>query len=745
MLLVGGDLHNIGDLALTVQNVLLARDENRKAVVRTWGQPSPAARKQLHHYGASWINGRNLAALIACAFRRDIVLGGGELIRANTSIPPLLFLWMAVVAARLGGGSVSIRGLGAGRVTGLRARLWRGILERAGSIAVRDERSAENVRLLSPFSQPVVAADMAFLGNRIAATADNAESRFPGAVVIAPCIDASEQRHLDSGTIARLAAAARERWPQARIVLACHDARAFMDRAAAERLVREAGLDATLYDADGDLAHMQALYRDARLVITNRLHAGIFSLLHDTPLLVIDDGNPKLGILTREFGCPAVDDLPPDLLPQAIERALNQDLPASRAVRNAMNENAARNLDAHRTVIFNVKYSPNLGDGVIAECLEGELRRCDPRLAPFSIDMAGRTDFCSGHGRHRRRMLATREWLPDPVRSRLIPLLLSPLIRFRHAPRWRRRMRNCSSVVIGGGALFADVDQNFPIKLSQAVDLATENGLPVAIASVGVTNGWSRQGLQRLISRLLRARVLMSSVRDQASAETWNALFGARGVKPAKVAPDPGLLSARQFGHSPRTASGQKRIALCVTAPIALRLHHEDEHNDRHLEAWMQGVARDLASRGCSVTLFTNGSPEDRLFRDRLRTALSDTPEVEFAGDFATPQELAHFISGFDCILAHRLHACIVAYSYRIPCIGFAWDRKLRSFFEQTLRGRFVADPRAATPMDIAGLALAAMDEGVDAETHGQLVEEAAAAVRRLADCLLASNQGPAR
>lgn len=741
VLLVCGELHNLGDLALAAQNVFLATREGREVFVRTWGPPPAASASQLGHWGAGWIDGRQLAGFVARARSCDIVIGGGELVRGNTSLRALTYLLAGVIAARAGGGTVTVRGLGATRVTGARARLWRAILRHARHIAVRDERSAVALRDLLPGSHPVLATDMAFLGDRLRDLAAGADSGLAGAVVIAPCIDLSEGRRLEAATIGDIAQFARERWPSAPIVFACHDYRQSMDPAAADWLMRQGGIDGIVFDADGDLAKLQALYRDARLVVTNRLHAGIFALLHSRPLLVLDDGNPKLSILTGDFAAPAISLTQPGDIAGTIDLATSFDDAARRDVRERMAAGAARNLSVHRPAIFNVKYSPNLGDGVIAECLEGELRRTDPRLEPVSIDIAGRNGFSSGHGRHRKSLLAVLEWLPRAVRSRAIPALLAPLIRYRHAPRWRRTLESCDSAIVGGGALFADVDQNFPIKIAQALDLAAERRLPVAVASVGVSGHWSRQGLRRLVSRLRRARLVSLSVRDVDSIATWEQVLGNEGVPSARLAPDPGLLSVRQYGRVSRSPAGDRHIALCVTAPIALRLHADEDHADDQLEAWMKAVATDLAERSCKVTVFTNGSPEDRLFRDVLAARMDGTPGIAFAPDFANPGELARFLSGFDCVLAHRLHACIVAYSYGIPAVGFAWDRKLRSFFEQTGRGRYVIDPRETSPMDLADLALTAMEEGIDRATHDELLAFATSEIQALAGRLVSAGR----
>ncbi|MEO0061572.1 MAG: hypothetical protein RLZZ08_132 [Pseudomonadota bacterium] len=757
-LLICGDLANIGDLALAAQNIALFSAQGTPVTIRCWGPPPASAMAQLCRWGASWIDGRRVVPLLRLAWRSDVVFGGGELIRANASLRALVLMLLAVLAARLGGGQVLLRGLGVGRVRGSRALIWRMILRRASRIAVRDQRSADALRAIWPRTQAVVAADMAFLGNRLVAMARHGSSDPSGAVVIAPCMDASEGRAMDSAVLRELVRQARLAFPGAPLVLACHDPRPGMDRDAAQHLIGKGLRGAVLFDAGGDLARMQALYRDAQLVVTNRLHAGIFAVLHARPLVVVHDGNAKLDLLSADFDIVTVRAGDAEGAATAVDRA--KAITAARArARAAMGASSARNVASHRTAIFNVKFSPNLGDGVIAECLEGELQRADPRMDPVSIDLAGRTGFDSTYGRHRKSVLAVLERLPGSLRARVIPAILSPLIRYRHAPRWRRRLQHCSSAIIGGGALFADVDQNFPIKIGEALHQTRGLRLPVAIASVGVSAGWSAMGQQRIAAQVQAANLASLSVRDQQSQDAWNGLFAQSSSLSPQLAPDPGLLSARQYGAVERRGGSSGGLAagcsaggavatapvagLCITSPLALRLHHDDSHDDDQLEAWLQVTMVELVQRGCRVCVFTNGSPEDRLFRDRVARHMAAHPDVEFTPDFATPGELARFIAGLDCVLAHRLHACIVAYSYRVPTVGFAWDSKLRAFFQQTARDHFVVDPRETTPMELGDLAFAAMEQGVDAAHHAALLDRATAKIHALAQCLLHAAASP--
>ena len=378
-----------------------------------------------------------------------------------------------------------------------------------------------------------------------------------------------------------------------------------------------------------------------------------------------------------------------------------------------------------RVAIFNVKYSPNLGDGVIAECLEDYVGASRKVASVLSIDLAGRTRFDPASGRSRALVLKALEMLPGRLRALLLPIVISAVVRSRLRPEWQRLLRDCDVAVIGGGALLADADQNFPIKLGNAIALCAELGIPVAIAHVGVQRGWSRGGKRTFTSALSRATLVKLTVRDQESIDNFIAEFGECFGRPERAL-DPGLLACDTYGpvERPEQVSGRKRIGLCITSPLVLRLHGGAEAGTRNLRFWLRAVASLLARSGHEVLLFTNGSPEDEAFADELAADLEAVAHVERAPRFGEPQALVRFIAGLDCVVAHRLHACIVAFSYRIPMVGLVWDRKLGSFLRTVSRERCLIDPASINAEAAALMIESEMDEPFDAYLHASILQD---------------------
>jgi polysaccharide pyruvyl transferase WcaK-like protein len=390
----------------------------------------------------------------------------------------------------------------------------------------------------------------------------------------------------------------------------------------------------------------------------------------------------------------------------------------------------------HRTALFNLKFSQNLGDGIIAECLERALTASMPGLAPVSIDLGGRERFVQ-HAPllNRHRLLSLIERLPQAIRARIMPLALNLLVRSRYVPRWRKHLKGCQSAVIGGGALLTDTDQNFPIKLQNALTLCSQQGIPVAISHVGATSGWSAEGRKRVYEALQATRVIGLTVRDPLSIDNWQATFGNLGLAPPHVALDPGLLSAETYGsdEAARQLNDQPRVGVCITHPMVLRLHGEGFHDSTLLSAWFRELLRRLHAAGNRVALFSNGSVEDHAFIQTVLDGHELREAIEVAPAFRTPGELARYISTLNCVVAHRLHACIAAYSYRVPSIGLTWDKKLDSFFGIKQRGDYVVDWRETSPGSVAALTARALADPPSADVHARLLAECRAGIRELA------------
>lgn len=410
----------------------------------------------------------------------------------------------------------------------------------------------------------------------------------------------------------------------------------------------------------------------------------------------------------------------------------------SNAIRPASSPDDSAQDDAcglSRLVLLNVKYSPNLGDGLLSECLERELALALPGCEVVSLDLAGRRQYPSGYGRTRGIALALLERLPVPLRRWAAWAMLRIVLALRLRRHYKAGLESADAVVVGGGNLLTDADLNFPMKISGALAQANRRGLPVAVYAVGVSPNWSHRGSRIFAQALERARPIWTSVRDEASQGAWQKHLCGRAITAPRLTIDPGVLASCHYPQSLRR-TGTRKIGVCITDPLAVR-YHSDATHAANLEEWYPAALRSLVAHGFEVVLFTNGSPEDREYLHRrlhpwVRHAKGP---VVFGRSFDTPADLAALVSSCDAVVGHRMHACVAAYSFGIPAVGLRWDAKLDSFFELAGRSRHMLDTAMTAAENLGARTLAAIEDPFDPDS---LIARARAQVGAFADTLLA-------
>lgn len=386
-----------------------------------------------------------------------------------------------------------------------------------------------------------------------------------------------------------------------------------------------------------------------------------------------------------------------------------------------------------RIATIGVKYSSNLGDGVIAECLEHALRQADPAVEVTAIDLAGRRAFGDGLNRSRARVLTVLGRVPQPLRRLLVRLLLESLVRLKLQPLWRQQLAGCDAVILGGGQLFADTDLNFPVKIRACLRLVARAGLPAAVHGVGIGGGWSGSGRRMLRAAVANARVRAFAVRDAASQERARREFAGVLDCPVTLCPDPAVLVHEAYGVPLHRPGAAQRIGLCVAHPGVLSLHADAGPAAVPVADFYLGMVRVLAGRGLHPVCFTNGAGEDETFlREDLVPRLGQSgllDRVTIARRPAVPRELVALIGGLDAVVAHRLHASIIAYGLQVPHVGLNWDSKVRSFFAEVGRSAFVVEPEDAVPDTVLVRLDRAIAEGIDPDVWQHMLARSRAAV----------------
>lgn len=384
-----------------------------------------------------------------------------------------------------------------------------------------------------------------------------------------------------------------------------------------------------------------------------------------------------------------------------------------------------------KIIQFGLCFSPNLGDGVISDCIAHGIQTRRPDAQVAHIDLSARQGFGEVVIQNREAIIAVIDHLPLFLRQRLALWKLNRVVD-GVAHQWRDAAK-ADLAIIGGGQIFADANLNFPIKIGRAIDIIAEQGTPCAVYGVGVSKNWTPRG-KALFHKLRKADVRMIGVRDAGSQAAWSAQmpYGP----PPTLTLDPGLLAASHYGP----ADNPIGVGLCIT-DFTLLAHHASgtvAGSASSAVDFYATIAREAVVRGNTVKLFSNGAAEDTALLQKVSAALAAEKaagQVQVPPIPKTPAELVKIIANCSAVIAHRLHACIVAYSYSRPVVGLGWDAKLESFFATAgIPNAFSSDPTLSAT-DVLTMLDAARHVGIDPDHHARMMDEAWDGIDRLLGC----------
>ncbi len=232
-----------------------------------------------------------------------------------------------------------------------------------------------------------------------------------------------------------------------------------------------------------------------------------------------------------------------------------------------------------------------------------------------------------------------------------------------------------------------DNDLDFPLKLDGLVRAASGQGIPVHFSACGVSGSWSNEGKELFNYALKQAATV--TVRDRGSAKN---LFRHLAMRPTAVTQDPAVWAQQVYGYDPQVIQAGNRIGLGIMNPETINRRRAEKERfspDALIQFW-EDLALKLTLDGFTVELFTNGDVGDQSYAESVRASLAaKSHDVRLVTRSTTPTELAHTISRYEAIVAFRLHASIVAFSYGIPSIGLVWNDKVQEFYQESGRSHY--------------------------------------------------------
>jgi len=288
----------------------------------------------------------------------------------------------------------------------------------------------------------------------------------------------------------------------------------------------------------------------------------------------------------------------------------------------------------------------NVGDEAI---LRGLIRNMSSNISKLSVTSHSPPDTYDLHN----------DYLPPETHFN--PLSVSP---------WRapKLLANHDHIVVGGGGIFSDYMGPYASKIPLFMLTARALGKPLYWTAVGVYPTTPPMTLNLLRAAMRRSESV--TVRDEISKHTLTNL-GLGGVEHVL---DP------SFTLDYKRTDGTDEPTIGIAARYV-----KDSRADRQLLAVYEAVAERYLERGWNVVFVPLCQHEYATFgmdQRRCKQLADQYPEATFWST-SDPEEMVQQISGFDLILATRLHSMIFSHIADTPFVEIEYAAKCTSILKE--------------------------------------------------------------
>lgn len=306
-----------------------------------------------------------------------------------------------------------------------------------------------------------------------------------------------------------------------------------------------------------------------------------------------------------------------------------------------------------QVVLISELNSSNLGDVVIS-CLSKQVfQNKASQILQFDISTS--------------RLLLVSRIINKLLLGKLFKSLYRKYLIFVTEFELNKILTNETIIVFSGGQMFLDY---FAPSIIGVLRGAIKRNIPVHFFACGIGK-MTTQNINELTALLTKCDVKIT-LRDGLSHFRGNILTNV------EFCPDIAIKSSCYYGTK-NTISNNVGFGCIDIFYYNQNSPQKIITESEYVNSCIHAVS-EILKLGYTVTLFTNGSQTDFNVCNKIYKRLCDNKNVRIAPRPKTDVELVEIIKNFSFVVASRLHALIISYSYKIPFLGFAWDDKLYSF-----------------------------------------------------------------
>lgn len=397
-------------------------------------------------------------------------------------------------------------------------------------------------------------------------------------------------------------------------------------------------------------------------------------------------------------------------------------------------------------LLVGLQYDSNLGDRAIFMCAKRMLADILSDLGLFDyeireMDMTGRAEIGQNPVYKQARLPFTRK----VVRK------LGHVFHIFGTDAWAVSYRcrkaaviqcdkfcdaHTKAIIFAGGGIIKYKYLNFHDYLVAIIGYAQKHHIPVMLSAAGVEGYDERNACCRRLKKALNSECVRAiSTRDDIHTLTQLYCRKHSDIKTA-LAADPACSISRYYPI--RVSEHERIIGLGVVRETLFTENGIYFDKSKMLRFWAE-LYHEINRNGYGCKLFCNGTKADYLFAEDLLAYMGiENKDGNVLAERPTSiEELTQTITGCSGIIAGRLHASVIAYSYGIPSVGLVWNEKQIMFGKAIgCENRFFRVDEF-DPSKIVKVLLSSMDEGYDENARKEYCATTGTEIRRFLNDVL--------
>lgn len=239
--------------------------------------------------------------------------------------------------------------------------------------------------------------------------------------------------------------------------------------------------------------------------------------------------------------------------------------------------------------------------------------------------------------------------------------------------RFCKKIKNADKIIFVGGGIIKWRYQFFGAEIFSVIKLAEKYNKKVFFNAVGVEGFNKKDWRCKILKNAINSQcVKLITTRDDIDLLN-NFYLVNKSIKTYKCA-DPAVFCSKVYNI-------QKKQSEIVGIGLIRKNIFTDNMMDfsaiQVLDLYINFIKL-LQSKNIKFELFINGLSKDlELAQQICKECSLDENSIRIPKD---EKDLVKIISNYKCVVSGRLHACIISYSLKIPCVGLGWNEKLKMF-----------------------------------------------------------------